>query len=223
LRIDRAIIIGFLAIPGALLAQNWNFQSTGTPPARDGAAMVYDPVHHQTLLFGGEDSSGTPHNDTWVYNGTNWAQLSPATSPTPRLWHSMAFNGNDGTIVLFGGCANNTCTPGYLGDTWIWNGTTWSNPAPVGNPTPRQSAAMAYGSATGLILFGGLNSQGVLGDQYFWNGTTWNTPEVEPPTARFDASMSYDSVNQLMVLFGGIGTGGPLNDVWQYNGTSWTQ
>jgi hypothetical protein len=216
-----------LSIP-ALLAQNWNSQlPTLSPSPRDGAAMVYDPVHHQTLLFGGEDNTGTILADTWVYNGTNWTHLQPATSPTPRLWHGMAFDAAHGTIVLFGGCPNTTCSPAYLGDTWLWNGTTWALQTGLEqSPGPRLSPAMAYSGTTtnsGVVLFGGSSAPNTaLQDMWIWNGTAWYTPEVQPATARVCASMSYDTSTQELIMFGGDNGTTLLNDIWRFNGTTWS-
>jgi hypothetical protein len=190
--------------------------------------MVYDPVHHQTLLFGGEDSSGTALNDTWVYDGANWTLLHPATSPSARLWHGMAFDSAHGTIVLFGGCPNSTCSPAYLGDTWLWNGTTWALQTGLAqSPSARLSPAMAYAATSangGLVLIGGSSSTGTaISDMWIWTGSTWNTPEIQPPAARVCASMSWDAVNQKLVLFGGDNGTVLLNDTWIYDGAAWTQ
>jgi hypothetical protein len=190
--------------------------------------MVYDPLHHQTLLFGGEYNHGNPLAETWVYNGTNWTHLQPATSPTPRLWHGMAFDAAHGTIVLFGGCPNTTCTPAYLGDTWVWNGTTWTvQTGLLQSPGPRLSPAMAYSGTTfnsGVVLFGGSNSPNTaLGDMWIWNGTSWYTPEITPPPARVGASMSYDTSTQELVMFGGNSGTAPLNELWRFNGSGWVE
>ena len=48
-------------------------------------------------------------------------RLSPATSPRPRDGASMAYDPATGTMILFGGEANNV----NLSDTWSFNGTTW--------------------------------------------------------------------------------------------------
>ena len=46
-----------------------------SPPARDDAAMVFDPDQQVMVLFGGlglnQGQSG-PLNDTWTWDGTNW-------------------------------------------------------------------------------------------------------------------------------------------------------
>src|ERR1035438_414789 len=63
---------------------SWMQLSSANGPARQGSAIVYDSVHNQTVLFGGEDSSGVLHHDTWVFNGTTWTQLNPIAWNPPR-------------------------------------------------------------------------------------------------------------------------------------------
>ena len=52
-----------------------------------------------------------------------WTQQHPATSPPGRFGASMAYDPATGDAVLFGGVGS---SGSYLGDTWTWNGTTWT-------------------------------------------------------------------------------------------------
>ena len=52
-----------------------------------------------------------------------------------------------GTAVLFGGYGTRA-----FGDTWTWDGTTWTQQAPAAHPSARSNAVMAYDAATGKIL-----------------------------------------------------------------------
>ena len=52
-----------------------------------------------------------------------WIQESPATSPSARSDHAMAYDAGHGQTVLFGG---GDSTGDFLGDTWVWDGTTWT-------------------------------------------------------------------------------------------------
>ena len=64
----------------------------------------------------------------------------------------MAYDPATGTVVLFGGTGHGA----LLGDTWTWNGTTWTQQTPATSPPARESASMAYDAATGtVVLFGG--------------------------------------------------------------------
>ena len=61
-----------------------------------------------------------------------WTQQHPAVHPPARAGAAMAYDAATGTAVLFGG--NNP--GGQLGDTWTWDGTTWTQQAPVPSPPP---------------------------------------------------------------------------------------
>ena len=41
--------------------------------------MAYDPGTGQLVLFGGDDFA-----DTWTWNGSDWTELTPSTSPLAR-------------------------------------------------------------------------------------------------------------------------------------------
>ena len=65
---------------------NWTQRSAGgggDPAARYVAQMVYDanPNRGVVVLFGGFDGSSTVFGDTWEWDGSQWAQRSPSTSP----------------------------------------------------------------------------------------------------------------------------------------------
>jgi hypothetical protein len=105
---------------------------SGAPSPRVGASMVYDSALGEALLFGGDTvtaytsaspeqaetySLGPPLNDLWAWNGTSWQQLHPATSPPARFYAQMAFDGDDGQVLLFGGAVNDTAD---IADTWVY-------------------------------------------------------------------------------------------------------
>jgi hypothetical protein len=183
--------------------------------------MAYDAGHSQVVLFGGF-GEGTYLNDTWLWNGTNWAQANPVTSPSPRAAHSMAYDAAHGQVVLFGGLAS---ASSRLGDTWLWNGTNWTQAAPANSPPARDGAAMAYIPGSGVLLFGGVGNSGFdLGDTWLWNGANWiqQTP-ASNPSARADSSMVYNPALGEVILFGGNANASYLNDTWAWNGETWTQ
>jgi hypothetical protein len=68
----------------------------------------------------------------------------------------MAYDAASGQVVLYGGYGTNST----LGDTWTWNGSTWTKLSAVISGTPFYEAAMAYDAASGqVVLFGGLSGQ----------------------------------------------------------------
>jgi hypothetical protein len=82
---------------------------------------------------------------TWTWDGSNWTQQTPATSPPPREAAAMAYDPATGNIVMFGGQVRN----GVSGDTWTWDGSNWTRQTPTTSPSARSGAAMAYDNATG--------------------------------------------------------------------------
>ena len=80
----------------------------------------------------------------------------PAASPPARRGHAMAYDAIRQQTVLFGGL-DQTGQPDALGDTWIWNGTSWSEDRGNG-PPDRYGHAMAYDIARNeIVVFGGTN------------------------------------------------------------------
>ena len=199
------------------------------PPARMGASMAYDASTGDVILFGGSDSADSTGllNDTWTWNGANWTNVSPASSPPARFLGSMDYDAATGSVVLFGGLG--ALTP--LNDTWTWNGVTWTQQFPTTSPPPRVSGSMTYDASTGdAILFGGYGptpplpfGANALDDTWSWNGSAWTQESpASSPTARGGAPMAYDASTGDLVLFGGTAADGPaLNDTWTYNGSTW--
>ena len=162
----------------------WTKQAPATsPPARSGASMAYDAATGNIVLFGG---AGSHHHhglfdDTWTWNGSTWTKDATATHPSARNSASMAYDAATGNVVLFGGGGFGS-GPSPLGDTWTWDGSTWTKQAPATSPPARQYGSMAYDAATGnVVLFGGGGgSSGLspLGDTWTWGAT------AEPGTVR---------------------------------------
>jgi hypothetical protein len=158
----------------------WTQQTPATsPPARDVAMMAYDGATDTVVLFGGGGCCSSL-NDTWTRNGTTWTQQTPATSPLDRYYGAMAYDGLTGNVVLYGGCCG--AVENYFGDTWTWNGTTWTQQSPP-SPPARYLASMAYDSASGnLVLFGGNDPAGApYGDTWTYSGTA--TPTTTDDTS----------------------------------------
>jgi hypothetical protein len=187
--------------------------------------MAYDAARAVSVLFGGYyyDGSGHPLNDTWEWDGVDWVQRTPATKPTPRDFHGMAYDSARGVTVLFGGLVNSSY---FANDTWEWDGTSWVQRTPVTVPAARGDHAMAYDNARGVtVLFGGTNQSGSLNDIWEWDGSDWEqrTPATAPPARRWHA-MAYDSARRVTVLFGGKNaSNGEQDDTWEWDGVDWVQ
>jgi hypothetical protein len=178
------------------------------------------------VLFGGVGTSGDLLADTWEWDGADWSERFPATSPSPRRDASMAHDFARRRVLLFGGDGGDF-TPS-LADTWEWDGTSWTQRFPATVPPARTAHALAYDAQhRRVVMFGGeacLPFQGCtpLADTWTWNGTDWRQAPVGGPSARGRFGMAYDFARSRTLVFGGLGSG-ILGDLFEWNGKSWNQ
>lgn len=236
---------------GTLFTDTWIWNgtiwSTRTaahhPGAQSGHAMAYDAAHDQVVLFGGYDST-TPSglsNSTWIWNGIDWLQLHPQAIPSPMANHAMAYNPVSKKIMLFGGTSS--AGEAGAGDTWEWDGSTWSKKFSATAPAPRYGATMAYDPARNeMVLFGGgrdlYTGQRPIffSDTWAWDGTRWQQKATTvAPSPRIGARMEYNPELGQIVLIGGYGakdisTTAPFSyvfdyreETWIWDGSSWSQ
>ena len=201
------------------------------PPDRYGAGMVYDAGRGEVVLFGGygvnpEGGGSVALADTWIWNGTAWRRIDAPAAPSPRAYAAMAYDRVRGKVVLFGGRGiNDAGVPfSYLGDTWTWDGNSWTRESPSLAPAARNSAGMAFDEVRGeAVLFGGDAGGISASDTWAWNGTAWaqRTP-TRSPQARTDFGMAYDSIRARVVLFSGVDQS-MFHDTWVWDGNDWTQ
>ena len=97
--------------------------ASGSPPATQGSAAVYDVASNRMTIFGGYDPSGTFYNNVWLLTDANglggtptWMQLTPTGGPpAARAFFGAVFNPASARMTIFGGGSptNN------LNDTWV--------------------------------------------------------------------------------------------------------
>jgi hypothetical protein len=170
------------------------------------------------ILFGGAGSitGGGQTDRTWAWNGTTWREIVPATRPTARWTHAMAYDPEREVVVLFGGLADDGATP--LDDTWEWDGSDCTEVTTASAPSPRGvHGAMTWdGARHTIVLRGGGTVPGstVFDDTWEYDGTDWSEIPGAGPSARIAPAVAFDEVRGETVLFGG-GTWSPYFDgVW---------
>jgi uncharacterized protein (TIGR03437 family) len=174
--------------------------------------MVYDSAHSQVVLFGGTDSSGNLLNDTWVWDGSNWTQKSPANAPPPRSSFAMAYDSASNQTVLFGGYAGSrNGVAQYFADTWIWDGANWTQESPPASPPGGNGISIGYDSAHSEVVLEIANPQ-----TWVWDGVNWTRVYPQPSPASF-GSMTYDAATSNLALFDDGG------QTWVWDGVNWTQ
>jgi len=202
--------------------QDWaEIQPANRPPLRSGHAMAYDEANGVMVLFGGEDKSGKlMMNDTWFWDGSNWTQVFPQNSPSPRRGGQMFFDRAAGHIILAGGFSRSYPDEKMenYSDTWIWTGDDWQYHSSLENGIFITTPVNGYDPIRGQAVvfdFGGL---------LLWSGQSWARiqPPVQPPF-RWGPALAADPGDGKMVLFGGIENDIRQNDTWLLDGDTWTQ
>jgi hypothetical protein len=198
------------------------------PPApvlggRVAPAMAWDGNTGTVLLFGGSDSGGDVHGDTWSWNGARWTLLHPPTSPSPRSGSAMGWDPVHHQVVLFGGGAVGPGTAMNF-DTWTWDGHTWTRRHPATTP---QIWLLPSGTE-GFMAFDPVHSQLVMvGPTQFandttwtWDGTDWTVHGGETNRAS-GTPPAWDPVTQRLTLVLPGGPGQTAGVQWTWNGSNW--
>jgi hypothetical protein len=199
--------------------------AAATPQGREWAAFACYPPKNELVLFGGR-GPGTVFGDTWTRTRSTWTQAHPAMAPSARTGAAMIYDPASSQLLLFGGGA--TTGTGYTpGDTWSWNGTTWTQLSPANSPGVDVFAwQAAYDAASHqVLLFGGGEGGGTFGSNtWTWTGTNWSqlSPSAVPPVRAF-GTMTYDSADHRVVLFAGSENALKVFPpaIWGWTGTTW--
>jgi hypothetical protein len=163
-------------------------------------------------------------NPPWVLIATD--------GPPSRASAAMCYDSDRRVMVLFGGNTEQLVNGypgagGYLGDTWEFDGTNWTQRLPVHSPVARYQANMVYDSFRHrTVLFGGQRYDGTYGvrfspETWEWDGTDWKqivTAHLPPwREATYAYAACYDSARKEMLLFGYLS-----DPLWAYDGTDWS-
>jgi hypothetical protein len=146
---DKIVLFGNIGGP----TDTWTFdgtswaQASAVGPTGDPGGLFDSRAFHtmatlgdKVILFGGEQDANHILNDTWSWDGSAWASIPVANPPPARFHAGMATF--QGAVVMFGGAGAIPAGPGFLDDTWTWDGTTWTQVATSG-PSPRYGYVLA--------------------------------------------------------------------------------
>ncbi|HEX9892793.1 MAG TPA: hypothetical protein VGA78_02670 [Gemmatimonadales bacterium] len=194
----------------------WAFDGSGWRPLGEsgerlsGIRLAYDAPRHRVTSFGGYN--GRSMGELRALEGEQWrilGRLAEMLVAEPGFVFDLGRN----RFVAFGGSSG----PGRpAGDTWEYDGTSWTRLAPAG-PPPRQAHVMVFDERRGrTLVFGGMGAGASgqpppsLDDTWEFDGRTWVRREVSGPSARHSAGVAYDSKRGLVILFGGSA----MTDSW---------
>lgn len=131
----------------------------------------------------------------------------------------MTYDAADQGVLLFGG---GSFAP--LGDTWFFQGGSWTRWTELVSPAWRSDSALVYDPRLNAsVLYGGSGNTSYLGDTWEFSGDAWHpvTDPIGPPNAT-DFGMAYDPLLGAVVLTGG-GTlvSEPVSLTYSFNDTGW--
>jgi hypothetical protein len=182
-------------------------------------AITYDEVRRRLVLYWAGQA-------TWEWESSGWLERINMNRVTPgRKDAAMTYDLARQRVVLFGGGVEPR-----RNDTWLYDGTRWTEAVVSQRPALRRAATMAYDAhRQRVVLFGGQVyssdiDTGLLADTWEWDGSAWTQLSVPGPTARQDHGMAYDSARRRVVLFGGKTAANMrgANDTWEFDGSAWT-
>jgi hypothetical protein len=197
-------------------------QLTGPTPggsAWNDAAIAYDPVRQQVVLFGGYDFNGSARATTLQLVAGVWQQPTAPGSPPARHSAGMCFDAAAGVIRLAAGdAANFGAAVQPLADVWTFDGTTWTQ-APATPNGPAGPTEMAFDTVRGRCVAWAANGT------FEWIGGGFvPVPTNSSPPPRRGAAFVYDAFRERIVLHGGFNFGTTTrSDVWEYDGSDWQQ
>lgn len=224
-RLFAVDLFASVLLAASAAAQEWRPASPPPPPPLTSHEIAFDG--QGLITFGG--GTGSPlirSAETRRWDGSAWNLLPLATKPSARHGHKMVWDSLHRRVLLFGGRQGDSFAT-IVGDTWEWDGATWTQRQPPRSPAPRQNHGMAFDSVRGVVvLFGGIGRDGnMIGDTWEWDGTTtaWTEVPVHGPSLRNNLAMGFDAAHGYTLVYGGHAQGGFHDDTWAWNGASWTR
>ncbi|MFM9997251.1 MAG: immunoglobulin domain-containing protein [Phycisphaerales bacterium] len=172
-------------------AMTYQWRRNGVPLEDDGRITGAHsvPLRINGMRYEDEGTYDCVITDACESKTTNGAVLTMQTpqwvhrtssGPRRRLPTStdMVYDAARGVTVLYGGCSNFGSVATFLGDTWEWDGVSWTQRFPPHSPGgPRIGHDMVYDSIRGnvLILFGQATAAPNPYNPGIWeyDGTDW--------------------------------------------------
>ena len=194
------------------------------PQGRYDASAAFDPQSGQVLLFGGRLESGSPVNDTWGWDGTNWQDVSTGGSgaPTAGGGSQMAWDPAHNQMLLVTPAA--TASGGA--QTWVWTGTHWLRQSAGVLGAVDSSIILAYDPVTRAMLAEGccaVQSSNLVTEPsstWRWDGSKWLV--VAGADSPSDASaIALDPDSGDLVLCNCNLVGGVVPALWTWDGEHW--
>lgn len=179
----------------------WKQMSVPSPTPRIfGYSIAYDAARDRIVLIGGASTAGQPIDETWEFDGDQWASRPDATRISPGD-SPLVFDRSRARVLSFEGSS-----------VWDFDGDSWrlrytAHPAPSG--------PIVYHDDLDTII--GVDINGT----WAFDGTDWMMRPTANGWSQAPETMVYDSVRDRLVLI--VGGRDDFGETWEFNGTDWAQ
>jgi hypothetical protein len=188
-----------------------------TPGRVTGFGLANDPIHAETVMFGGVDFQERSH--TYVFRNNQWAFQIVNQHPAGRSLFAFASDPDRGVSWLFGGLDD---VGDLLNDLFMLRGRVWSRMRTEGGPPFCFNPLGAYDKGRERFILMCDNA-----DIWEWDGIQWydfsSTVVSDQPGDRRFAALVFDERLGRVVLYGGFDEFNYLGDIWTWDGAKWTE
>jgi hypothetical protein len=230
---DYVLAFGGLKPDGSRSTETWIWQDRAwtklepehSPPGRSQHVMAYDAARERVVLYGGNyDNHASSMYDTWEWDGTDWHEVTPATSPEITYYRmTMAYDATSQHVMLV------DFTYSHSTKTWLWDGTDWieyspAHPPECGYPGVCDQFVYDFARQRLLLLYRENGDTNTWSKLWEWDGTDWTEHDLNNgPPRRSDYGLTSIPDRQQIILFGGKDTDGNLGDTWLWDGNTWQE
>ena len=151
-----------------------------------------------------------------------WTNVTYGPAPSPRQGYGIAYDANDGYVVLFGGYPVGGGPRTFLNDTWTFRGGLWTNITSTAGiaPAAREYPQMLYDASDGsILLLGGETFEGTATDVWSFSTGHWTELNATEPPAlegRCGYQATYDSTEGVALILVPTCFSNTTNPVYMY-------
>jgi hypothetical protein len=183
------------------------------PSAAEDCVMIYDPVEHRIVLFGGKSDDDVNQNEVWVLDlGENrWQRLEVEGERPPPSEDAVAIYDPVGRRMIVHGGENGPTQS----RTWSLDLETprWREIVDPSAPAREDHSAVYDSHARRMVVFGGRDNERVNLDEVWALDLDRDSPHFERwrllpadgkrPQGRSDHAAVFDAAKNRMLVYGG--------------------
>lgn len=199
------------------------------PPAAEDCAMIYDPLAHRIVLFGGKNDEDKNTNEVWSLDLARnaWQKIEiEGESPPPSEDHAVIYDPIGHRMILHGGEDGPTWN-----NTWSLDLKThrWRNITQPASPAREDHTAIFDSHRKRLVIFGGRENDDKKIHEAWAYDLDPSSPTFEKwqsltagdkhPEGRTDHVAVFDSLKNRMIIYGGWDDEARdyLDDTWAFS------